>query len=79
MRNKSIPRKQELVVTTHSDYQTSMLIQIYEGESKLTKNNTLLGYCILNEIFPDVAGKPKVEILFDVDANSFLTVTARDM
>ena len=55
-----------------------MLIQVYEGERAMTKDNNLLGEFELSGISPAPKGKPQIEVTFDIDANGILNVSAQD-
>ena len=55
-----------------------MLIQVYEGERQMTKDNNLLGKFELMGIPPAPRGVPQIEVTFDLDANSILSVSAKD-
>ena len=55
-----------------------MLIQVYEGERAMTKDNNLLGKFELTGIPPAPRGVPQIEVTFDIDANGILNVTAMD-
>ena len=77
-KNTTIPAQKSQVFSTAADNQTSVEIHISQGERPMAADNKSLGRFILDGIPPAPRGMPQVEVMFDVDANGILSVTAKD-
>ncbi|KAM5556355.1 hypothetical protein ABKV19_023981 [Rosa sericea] len=78
-RNSRIPLRKRDGVTTVSDNQPFVSFPIYEGESRIPKDNNFLGKLKLDNIAPARSGVPRIYICFDIDANGILSISAEDM
>ncbi|WP_448529377.1 molecular chaperone DnaK [Raineya sp.] len=76
--NTTIPVKKSEVFSTAEDNQSSVMIHVLQGERPLAKDNRTIGRFHLDGIMPAPRGVPKIEVIFDIDANGILNVTAKD-
>lgn len=76
--NSTIPTKKSKIYSTASDNQPSVEIHILQGERPMARDNRTVGRFILDGIPPAPRGMPQVEVIFDIDANGILKVTAKD-
>lgn len=78
-RNTTIPTRKSQIFTTAADFQTSVDINVLQGERPMARDNVPLGRFSLVGIPPAPRGVPQIEVTFDIDANGILNVTAKDL
>jgi molecular chaperone DnaK len=78
-RNTTIPTRKTLNFTTTEDNQTSVTVQVLQGERKMAADNTSLAKFELVDIPAAPKGFPKIEVTFDIDVNGILSVSAKDL
>jgi molecular chaperone DnaK len=77
-KNTTIPTKAQQVFSTAEDNQTAVTIHVLQGERDVANGNKSLGQFNLTDIPPSQRGMPQIEVMFDIDANGILHVTAKD-
>jgi molecular chaperone DnaK len=77
-RNTTIPTRKSEVFSTAADNQTQVEIHVLQGEREMAADNKSLGRFHLQGIMPAPRGVPQIEVVFDIDANGILNVTAKD-
>jgi len=78
-RNTTIPTKKSQIFTTAADSQTSVEVNVLQGERPFSKDNISLGRFTLVGIPPAPRGIPQIEVTFDIDANGIIHVSAKDL
>ncbi|MCW8879973.1 MAG: molecular chaperone DnaK [Kangiellaceae bacterium] len=77
-KNTTIPTKANQVFSTAEDNQTAVTVHVLQGERKMAGQNKSLGKFDLSDIPPAPRGMPQIEVIFDIDANGILNVSAKD-
>src|SRR3989454_1818052 len=78
-RNTTIPTKRSQVFSTAADFQSTVTINVLQGERAMAEDNLSLGKFNLTGIPPAPRGVPQIDVTFDIDANGILNVTAKDL
>ncbi len=78
-RNTQIPCSKSRMFTTATDGQTTVEVHVLQGERDLAANNKSLGRFELRNIPPALRGIPQIEVMFEIDANGIVNVSAKDM
>ena len=77
-KNTTIPTKRSQVFSTAADFQTAVTVHVLQGERSMAPDNVSLGMFNLVDLPPAPRGVPQIEVIFDIDANGILNVTAKD-
>ena len=78
-RNTTIPTKKSQIFSTAADNQTSVEVNVLQGEREFARDNKSLGVFHLDGILPARRGTPQIEVTFDIDANGIVNVSAKDL
>ena len=78
-RNSNVPIRKTQIFTTSEDNQEAVIFPVFEGERTMTKDNNELGKFELSGILPGPSGHPQLQVTFEVDVNSILHVSAKDL
>ncbi|MEI6083736.1 MAG: molecular chaperone DnaK [Verrucomicrobiota bacterium] len=78
-RNTTIPTKKSEIFSTASDSQPNVEVHVLQGERPMARDNKTIGRFHLTDIPPAPRGMPQIEVTFDIDANSIVHVTAKDL
>ncbi len=78
-RNTTIPAKKSQIFSTAADNQTSVEVNVLQGEREMAAANKSLGHFHLDGIAPARRGVPQIEVTFDIDANGIVNVSAKDL
>jgi molecular chaperone DnaK (HSP70) len=78
-RNAPIPTKKNWLLTTVADNQTSVAVEVFQGERPMPRDDRKIGQFYVDGILPAPRGVPQIEVIFDLDANGILHVSAKDL
>lgn len=78
-RNAAIPNAKVFTATTSADNQTEVAMRILQGDSPVAEDNELLGDFLFSGVRPGPAGRARIEVMFDVNVEGILTLSARDL
>ncbi|QDV50166.1 molecular chaperone DnaK [Gimesia fumaroli] len=78
-RNTTIPVTKDQTFSTAADNQTAVTVRVFQGERQMANDNRLLGQFNLEELPPAPRGVPQIKVVFDIDVNGILNVSAKDV